>query len=466
MGMRQTTAIEELLRSRKQRQDNPYGGDRARALASALSGMSASAGTYGGKMPQSPGFQEGLKLLGQDEATTDDQLFENIKVAGLADEAQKNEERRSRVLDPLSRGLLESRIKALPIEQVGEIDIRPDMTMGEVEDDPILGQFMKESLPKRPTVTEDIARTKEAERQARRRQPLSDIDKKFLEKKMKEFGIEKKIPAGYTRGDAEDNMFFEQYIGKMPSDKAGLTPYQQITLQRNIQKDIRDENRYQEQKAEKKREKAKPSEKFTEQLQNYDDAIKLIDYIQKEKAANKYETGRIRSAKERAREFFSEAESQFLGTDFVDDPNAGYLAWEGEVNRNLADYIKRISGAAASDKERAFLSRVEVSTNDTSEVFDKKLQNAKDRLEKARESALEYQRRLGKDVEEFIPIPGRVDLTPYNEPVKTPKNVGPTGELQERLTEEDKAAADWAHKNPDDPRSKQILEAIRAKFRP
>lgn len=458
MGMRQTSAIEELLQSRKQRRDNPFGGDRARALASALSGMSASAGTYGGKMPQSPGFQEAIKLLGRDEDTTDEQLFENIKVAGLADEAQKNEARRARVLDPLSRGLLESRIKALPIEQVGEIDIRPDMTMGEVEDDPILGQFMKESLPKRPTVTEDIARTKEAERQALRRQPLSDIDKAFLEKKMKEFGIEKKIPEGYTRGEAQDNLFFQQYIGKMPSDKGGLTPWQQITLQRGIQKDIRDENRYQEQQAQKERDRAKPSDKFQQQMLDYDEALALIDTIEKQK--QQFPTGRTESIGET----MSELATDYLGDipvigKYAPKPTPGFAEFRANVERNLAQFINRISGAAASEREVARLGNVEVKVSDPDSVFMDKLRATKDNLMAARDIAIEHQRRLGKDPEAFVP---RVQRPAQ----QTAPNRGPTGELQERLTEEDKAAADWAHKNPNDPRSKQILEAIRAKFRP
>ena len=458
MGMRQTTAIEELLRSRKQRQDNPFGGDRARALASALSGMSASAGTYGGKMPQSPGFQEGLKLLGRDEDTTDEQLFENIKVAGLADEAQKNEARRARVLDPLSRGLLESRIKALPIEQVGEIDIRPDMTMGEVEDDPILGQFMKESLPKRPTVTEDIARTKEAERQARRRQPLSDIDRKFLEKKMKEFGIDKKIPAGYTRGDAEDNMFFEQYIGKMPSDKAGLTPYQQIMIQeRRLDRGERRADK-QEQRAIEAEKRKKPDDKFQQQMLDYDEALALLDTIEKQK--QQFPTGRTESIGES----MSELATDYLGDipvigKYAPKPTPGFAEFRANVERNLAQFIKRISGAAASNQEVARLGNVEVKVSDPDSVFMDKIRATKDNLMAARDIAIEHQRRLGKDPEAFVPMiqrPGK----------QTAPNRGPTGELQERLTEEDKAAADWAHKNPDDPRSKQILEAIRAKFRP
>jgi len=97
----------------------------------------------------------------------------------------------------------------------------------------------------------------------------------------------------------------------------------------------------------------------------------------------KFDTGPIRSR--------ANAAAQLVGQD---DPE--YTAFKADVNDQLAQYIKNISGAAASDKERAFLSGIQITTNDNDETFMKKLESAIGKVERARNAALEAQRNLGK----------------------------------------------------------------------
>lgn len=453
----QVRAFDELQEFRKQRRSDsfPYSQGNARALASALSGMSASAGTFAGVIPKSPGFQDALDAMALDEAERDKELFQNIKVSGLADEARLKQQQRESPLDPTTRALIQQQISQLPIEDEYKIPLAEGITRGEVEDDPVLSQFIENVIPKTPDIKDQIERQKELERQKRRKQPLSDIDREFLNQKLKEAKIDLTVPSTYTYGDAEDNIFMKKLMEQKPAPS--LTPYQTIQLNRSEQKDRREEQRYQEQRAEKQVEKAKPDTKFIEEMTKIESALKLIEDIEREKKEKGFKTGLGQTAKEGVKNL-AYGTAQFFGMDeppIAPDPE--YARFAAKVNRNLAELIRSISGTAASDKERANLKTIEMSTDDPDKSFDAKLADSKQRLLEIRDIELEAQRRAGKKVESFEPR--------LSEPTgKRPANRDEQGNLKERLTEEDKAALEWARQNPNDPRAKQIREAIRAKF--
>lgn len=220
MGLR-ARAIEEALKPRDSEDA------RLRALAAAFSGMSASAGSFGGKMPQSPGFNEALNIIGEDRKAADRDIYDRIKVAGMADE----ENRKRQPLDKLSRSLLKQRISELPIVQSDEIDIPETMTIGQIEDNPVLAQLYKGiSTPKEPSVRDEILRNQELMKKTNRKRPISDIDRQFLNKRLRDAGINKELPPDYTYGDVEDNIFFKQFQDKMKGEPE-LTPYQKKSLE-------------------------------------------------------------------------------------------------------------------------------------------------------------------------------------------------------------------------------------------
>lgn len=233
MGMR-ASAIEKLLQSRKNRPETsfsemgerpPLAGGEMRALASALSGMSASAGTYGGVTPKNIGFNESLDALDSYDKRRDEQLMSNIKVAGLADE----EVARKKPIDELTRKLMQQRVAELPVDGTESMEIPPGFTFGDIEDNPVLGQLFEDLIPKRTStgVKDEILRNQELMKSEKRKKPVSDIDRKFLNKKLMDAGIEQTLPPDYTYGDVEDNVFFSQFKGKMK----GMTPYQKESLE-------------------------------------------------------------------------------------------------------------------------------------------------------------------------------------------------------------------------------------------
>lgn len=210
MGMR-AQAIQKAM--------GPNENDRLRALASAFSGMSASAGSFQGKMPQSPGFQQALDYL------DDTSIMDQIKLAGMADE----EAALDKPIDELSRKVLKQRIAELPIDMTEQIDIPEGMTKREIESNPVLGQLYKNMIPTTPqsSVREEIARNEALAKQRRRQQPISDLDRKYLQKRLTDAGIDMNLPPDYTYGDVEDNVFFGQFKDNMK----GLTPYQKKSLE-------------------------------------------------------------------------------------------------------------------------------------------------------------------------------------------------------------------------------------------
>lgn len=226
-------AIEDLLEYRKPRESTsfkelgqrpPLAGGEMRALASALSGMSASAGTFGGVTPSNQGFQEGLRALADYERQKDDQLLSNIKVSGLADEERRNQERRAKPLDPMTRSLLQQRISSLPIPQTEMIEIPPTMTFGDLEDNPVL-QSLSQDITRtgKSNVEDEIARAQELRLQQKRRQPMSDEDRAIVNKYLERLGLSYQFPPGTTYGEVDDNEYLRPLLKNMKGIELSTT---------------------------------------------------------------------------------------------------------------------------------------------------------------------------------------------------------------------------------------------------
>lgn len=410
MGMR-AQYIQRALQANKPRPETsfeemgkrpPLSIGEMSALASALSGMSAGAGTYGGVTPSSRGLETGLNRLQAAEKDKQARLLSDIRIAGLADE----QARLDKPLDPITRALLKQRIAELPIGQTELMDLPEEMTLRQVQDNPVLSSLAKNIVPKQPSVRDEIARNQELMRRKRRQQPLNEIDRQFLQKKLTEAGIKQVIPPDYTYGDAEGNIFFGQFMDKMKGYGIDQLKQSQFELQQEIQRgrlDLQRERleaqkeqartrremtrqRQDEEREQRLKKQARPSEKFAEQMTKYDVTLDLLKDIKRRKP--QFDTGRLSATTNRAGAFFG-----------IDDPE--YSAFRADVDDQLAKYIKEISGAAASDRERAFLSGIQISTNDNDTTFMRKLESAINKLQQARRAAIEAQKRLGKDVESF-----------------------------------------------------------------
>lgn len=239
MGMR-AQSIERAIRQRPNQAETfeemgrrpQLSGGEMTSLASALSGLSSGAGTYRGVSPRNVGFQEALTAIEKDRLQEEQRLMDDIKLAGLADEERARQARRSKPLDAFQRNLFQQRLAELP---GGEgVALPTDMTFGQIEDDPILSQVFADLIPRTKgvrSVKDEILRNQELMEQRRLAEPISEIDRKFLNKKLQEAGIDKTLPSEYTYGDVKKNLFFSQFKEKLKGDGGGLTPYQQKQLE-------------------------------------------------------------------------------------------------------------------------------------------------------------------------------------------------------------------------------------------
>lgn len=83
----------------------------------------------------------------------------------------------------------------------------------------------------------------------------------------------------------------------------------------------------------------------------------------------------------------------------LDDPTIS--AFRASVGDSLATYIRSLSGAAVSDRERAFLVQNVPKMEDNDQVFNAKLKTVMDRLERLREIEINLFGAQGKDTSGF-----------------------------------------------------------------
>lgn len=121
-------------------------------------------------------------------------------------------------------------------------------------------------------------------------------------------------------------------------------------------------------------------------LAQYDTGIQMLKDISDAKAA--VDTGPMAARRNR-----------LAGSIGLDDPKV--TAFRAMVGDQLASYIRSISGAAASDRERAFLMQNIPKAEDNDETFNAKLQVVTERLAKLREIELDLFGKQGKKIEAF-----------------------------------------------------------------
>lgn len=387
-------------------------------LAQGLSNAARGFGSFNGKMPDNPTSKifpqvadqayKDFEMRRSEQERGDKMLLQNMDLRKVIDD----EKRKATPLPESSRKLMEQRIHTLPIEGTEKILLPEGITIGQVENDPVLNELLKDLIPK-TSMSDEIKRAEMLAQQQMDGQPLSAADREILTKKLQGAGYNVPIPDGMTYGQAKKQPYLSQFIKSMHGFGNEIAQmrfgfeqekYQMEREAREIERKARQNERKESQNYRKEqdritredrlkkdaidrdrelRKEARPSEKSIEQLAQYDTALALLNDIKKRKP--KFDTGRGASS--------INAGAQLLG---LDDPE--YSAFKADVNDQLAQYIKNISGAAASDKERGFLSQIQVSTNDNDKTFMAKIDSAIEKVQRAREAHVEAQSRIGKDV--------------------------------------------------------------------
>jgi hypothetical protein len=121
-------------------------------------------------------------------------------------------------------------------------------------------------------------------------------------------------------------------------------------------------------------------------LSEYDSGIAMLGDIAKAKAG--VDTGPAAARR-----------NKIAGALGLDDPQV--TAFRAMVGDQLASYIRSISGAAASDRERAFLMQNIPKPEDNDDTFNAKLGVVTDRLTKLRDIELNLFGAQGKDIAAF-----------------------------------------------------------------
>jgi hypothetical protein len=121
------------------------------SLAAALSGAVRGAGSVRGKLPDDMGFDTIAKDLGNSRMIDmqnrmslrkdqESSVMEAIKNTGIAEQARVKNERRARVVTPMEREVMNAQLKKLFPDL--NLSVPDTMTIGEIEDMPILAQAL------------------------------------------------------------------------------------------------------------------------------------------------------------------------------------------------------------------------------------------------------------------------------------------------------------------------------------
>jgi hypothetical protein len=200
-----------------------------------------------------------------------------------------------------------------------------------------------------------------------------------------------------TSGDVKDDIksrredLLAQY--KALSDSGELTPYQQqfLALKQKDQ-ELRQQQlgdvmtRHGENLGFREETRDRPSDKQTEAIDSYNQALKSLDRIKNLKSS--VDTGPIADIQNRA--------ATKLG---INDPQV--TALRTEILDTLAAKIKALSGTAASEAEAERLRVTLPSISDSDEVFERQLNDAVRRVEEAKAIRLSTYQKQGKDVGNF-----------------------------------------------------------------
>jgi hypothetical protein len=292
--------------------------------------------------------------------------------------------------------------------------LQPKIQAEPETDNLLLGQGMSKIL-------QGIARTQggqiddNADFYNRYRQYMADKPQRELENKIKQRNFDR-----MTKMDdpnSQESINFKKALEKMSPDLKGVygsdwdkisandkdTIFDIIRTRENIEgrKDAmrlarmnRDESleekkrQFDERMMDKKEQQQKLSEKQVKDLTAFDEGISLLDNISATK--DKFDTGPVSSRQN--------ALAQMFGMD-----DAQKSAFKADVQSNVANYIKSISGAAVSENERKYLLQNMPNMTDNDATFAAKLKTVRDRLERNRNVFLTNVKKSGKNTKEFEP---------------------------------------------------------------
>jgi hypothetical protein len=179
----------------------------------------------------------------------------------------------------------------------------------------------------------------------------------------------------------------------------------------------------------KKVEKDELSDKQTEIMTSFDTGTDMINRVKDLYSKTQEDLGFYASKLEEGKKYIPGMEK---------DPD--FVAMQALVGTQLADYVKRISGAAVSEEEAQRLAKNIPSMTDKPKEFMRKLEEFEKTLNRNRDKTVKGFRKQGKD-------PSRFEE-------EMPKDM---------LSEQDKTAKNWAEANKEDPRAKAILEKLKNK---
>lgn len=139
-------------------------------------------------------------------------------------------------------------------------------------------------------------------------------------------------------------------------------------------------------KDETKRKEAILTDKQVSVITNYDNLLSAAKRLREEKGD--YNTGWFSN--------MANGAAQWVNLD-----DAKKSAFKAEVGSNLADYVRSISGTAASDNERKTLQTLMPSFRDDDDTFMEKLNKFEEKAKEFRNNHVTNMRKLGKNTEEF-----------------------------------------------------------------
>lgn len=201
------------------------------------------------------------------------------------------------------------------------------------------------------------------------------------------------LPDAQKSIDSKRKALLEQYKALAKAQGGDLTAYQKQSLQ--LQKDRMDlqreleagrENRSDKNMSLREKQQNRISDKQLDALDSYDQTLNSFARIKELKS--KIDTGPIAEKRNAA--------ARLVG---LDDPNV--TALRTEILDTLATKIKALSGTAANESEvkRLAVTLPELSNSD--EVFNRKLEDAEQRIKEAYEIRKKSYEKQGKDVSSF-----------------------------------------------------------------
>lgn len=233
---------------------------------------------------------------------------------------------------------------------------------------------------------------REEQLRAERMDPNSPRSRAAQQMLIEDYGMNPDLAAKMTAEQAEARLpGLKQKLDRDMREREFSERAKDRALQREIA--LNQKNQAREDRLEKE---AKPSEKQVKEFTEFDNALDSIKSIRAQKDSQ--DTGPISAAQSTVAQFFG-----------MDDSEKS--AFKSEVQDQLAQYIKSISGGAVSDSERATLMQNIPKMSDNDETFSKKLDALEARLERNRQNAVSNASKMGKNVKEFERAPNSKEET-------------------------------------------------------